>query len=62
MTKFKIGELVRLRSGGPKMTVKMAPDESMGLEEVLCVWFKGDLEISESYHPDMLVHVNDDDE
>ena len=56
MTKFKIGECVQLRSGSPEMTVRLAPNESLEIEHVLCVWFKGDVEVSESYHPDMLVH------
>jgi uncharacterized protein YodC (DUF2158 family) len=33
---FKVGEKVRLKSGSPDMTV-----ESVGTEEVLCVWFEG---------------------
>ena len=62
MTKFKIGDLVELRSGGPKMTVRVAPNESLGVEDVLCVRFKGDIEFDENYHPDMLVLVSGDDE
>ena len=61
MAKFKIGDLVQLRSGGPKMTVRLAPDESLGVEDVLCVRFKGDAEVDENYHPDMLVLVSDDE-
>ncbi len=34
---FKPGDVVRLRSGGPKMTVETAADE--GEDEVNCQWF-----------------------
>lgn len=37
MEKLKIGEVVMLRSGGPKMTVEFTPDDY----NVKCVWFQG---------------------
>lgn len=33
---FKIGDVVQLNSGGPKMTV-----DGFDLTEVICVWFQG---------------------
>jgi len=35
--KFKIGDVVRLKSGGPRMTVRLS--NYIGLEQVLCDWF-----------------------
>ena len=37
--KLKIGDVVRLKSGGPKMTVAK-PEDKYG--QVKCVWFTGD--------------------
>jgi len=34
---FKIGDLVELKSGGPKMTVSRLDDAGAGIE---CVWFE----------------------
>ncbi|MBX3267048.1 MAG: DUF2158 domain-containing protein [Acidobacteria bacterium] len=40
---WKIGEIVRLKSGGPKMTVKDIVDDDLGTVE--CEWFSKDGEI-----------------
>lgn len=37
-TQFKVGDVVKLRSGGPKMTISAARDNS---GDYTCVWFKG---------------------
>jgi len=37
--KLEIGDVVRLKSGGPKMTVAKPEDEQ---GQVKCVWFVGD--------------------
>jgi uncharacterized protein YodC (DUF2158 family) len=38
---FKIGDLVRLKSGGPLMTVEEVGERAMiGGEAVWCVWFE----------------------
>ena len=37
MEKLEIGQVVMLKSGGPKMTVEYTPDDHM----VKCVWFVG---------------------
>lgn len=39
---FKIGDIVRLKSGGPKMTVtEMYPDVATRKPLVKCTWFYG---------------------
>jgi len=47
---FKTGDLVKLKSGGPVMTVKFAEDQ-----KVWCVWFQGEKYSGEEFRPDMLV-------
>ncbi|ECC5188657.1 YodC family protein [Salmonella enterica] len=38
---FKVGDLVRLKSGGPLMTVEQVGESAMtGGEAVWCVWFE----------------------
>jgi uncharacterized protein YodC (DUF2158 family) len=43
LAEFKKGDIVRLKSGGPAMTVEIVSDYSpMGPEVgVLCIWFVG---------------------
>ena len=48
---FKVGDVVRLKSGGPSMTVKDA-ESSPGTVE--CVWFAGELIQSAYFVPDVL--------
>lgn len=37
-SKFAIGDIVKLKSGGPDMTVRVAPDSSRMYQ---CQWFAG---------------------
>lgn len=47
---FHEGNVVQLKSGGPKMTVTTVGTEAMTREEkVFCVWFDGKKEISGSF-------------
>jgi uncharacterized protein YodC (DUF2158 family) len=50
---FEIGETVRLRSGGPLMTVHDIGDYSpQGPNPgVLCVWFDGSKKVEDIFHP-----------
>ena len=51
--KFKTGDIVILRSGGPSMTVKEYPDPDS--PEVICQWFKKDGDLMEKgFHQDTL--------
>ena len=38
-TKFKVGEIVKLKSGGPEMTIQSLPGTSN--EYYYCQWFAG---------------------
>ncbi|MHB1952335.1 MAG: DUF2158 domain-containing protein [Sulfobacillus sp.] len=53
--KFKPGDVVVLRSGGPKMTV-MGYHHSSIIPAMLCSWFKDDTAMSE-YFAETQVHM-----
>lgn len=55
---FSIGDIVRLKSGGPRMTIQNIGDYSTsGLKlGVLCVWFESTTKHSDVFHPDSLEH------
>lgn len=36
---FDVGDIVRLRSGSPKMTVSAVTDADAGPQRVSCAWF-----------------------
>jgi uncharacterized protein YodC (DUF2158 family) len=36
----KVGDVVELKSGGPKMTVETIEDYGAGHEQAFCVWFE----------------------
>jgi uncharacterized protein YodC (DUF2158 family) len=40
MADFEPGETVRLKSGGPRMTVEQTGDDAFGQDTVWCVWFE----------------------
>lgn len=44
--KFKVGDLVQLKSGGPVMTVSKVPESSIDL--YTCQWFAG-AKLSQGY-------------
>lgn len=50
MDGFKVGDVVRLKSGGPKMTVSHIKDGN-----VWCTWFVGETDPKNAYFkPEML--------
>jgi uncharacterized protein YodC (DUF2158 family) len=54
-TRFKVGDTVRLKSGGPLMTVSSLTTDFDGHPVVKTTWFdKSDKECSGSYLKDML--------
>jgi uncharacterized protein YodC (DUF2158 family) len=44
MVEFKVGDTVRLNSGGPLMTVDIAVQRTDGGQNVYCIWFEGSLQ------------------
>jgi uncharacterized protein YodC (DUF2158 family) len=48
--KFEIGEVVCLKSGGPKMTVDGMGEYSEGFR-ISCVWFEGSKKFNGVFHP-----------
>jgi uncharacterized protein YodC (DUF2158 family) len=57
-TPFKVGDLVRLKSGGPKMTVN---DVRGGPEGILCFWFAGEKLENARFEPDALELASGED-
>ena len=55
--KFKIGDTVRLKSGGPLMTVTNVGNEE-GKDLVWCSWFEKGKE-SKGYYPTAAVEADD---
>ena len=61
--KFKAGDLVELRSGGPVMTVERV-SESFEMDDVWsygCTWFAGDKHQHSSFTEAALKGAEDDD-
>jgi len=61
--KFKAGQIVRLKSGGPKMTVQGYVHLGMDvyIDDVRCKWFVGNADKVGDFHEDSL-ELDDDDE
>lgn len=56
--RYKIGDIVRLKSGGPRMTVNQIYDSG----NVYCQWFAGNKLNSGGFEPNTIYHVKDEDE
>jgi len=53
--KFETGDVVRLKSGGPKMTVQeITQDED---EYIECIWFEEGNKMMDTFHPDTLEKI-----
>lgn len=61
MNKPKAGDIVRLKSGGPKMTVDDIIAPSNMPESARCVWFDGNERKSQVFSLDSLVLVADNE-
>jgi uncharacterized protein YodC (DUF2158 family) len=55
---FKRGDVVRLKSGGPEMTVKQEAGDPVGLTTVWCEWFAGDKLEQKPFEPECLEMVH----
>jgi len=51
---FKPGDVVQLKSGGPKMTVTKVDNNAARKPTVWCVWFIGDRKESGAFEPSTL--------
>ncbi len=55
MAQFKVGNVVMLKSGGPKMTVEaVGIDDETGKPVVVCSWFDGVTKVSETFAAESL--------
>jgi uncharacterized protein YodC (DUF2158 family) len=54
---FKPGDVVVLKSGGPKMTVESVGNAFGGTERVWCVWFEGIKKMDSDFSPESLKHA-----
>ena len=52
MNDFKRGDVVMLKSGGPKMTI-----DQIEANQVWCDWFEGSKKISDTFPPTSLEHT-----
>jgi uncharacterized protein YodC (DUF2158 family) len=55
MEDFEIGDVVQLRSGGPKMTVHSLVSDG----DVVCQWFEGNEVHEENFPKEVLKKVED---
>lgn len=60
--KFKVGQVVQLRSGGPEMTVSDISDVMGNKEKVRCQWFGGRKLEGGTFPEESLVEVPADEE
>lgn len=61
--KFKIGDVVQLKSGGPCMTIEVILKEISQRKEIFsgrygCVWFQGDERRTDNFLEDILTPVD----
>jgi len=54
---FKPGDVVMLKSGGPKMTVNAVGEQFGGAIRVWCDWFDGTKKLSGNFEPNSLKHA-----
>jgi uncharacterized protein YodC (DUF2158 family) len=51
---FKAGDLVQLKSGGPKMVVEQVGEDFGRRKRVWCNWFDGNKKSSDTFAPEQL--------
>lgn len=55
---FKPGDVVKLKSGGPAMTVNAVGEQFGGGIRVWCDWFEGSKKFSSDFEPSALKHAS----
>ncbi len=60
-SKFSIGDIVQLKSGGPKMTIKKVT-EGFDEEPIQCQWFSGSKLQNGWFRPESIMRVDESDE
>jgi len=61
MDEFKVGMIVQLKSGGPKMTI-VEIDTEMRYRSINCHWFSGSKLEYGSFHPKSLIIIKEEQE
>jgi uncharacterized protein YodC (DUF2158 family) len=51
---FEKGDVVQLKSGGPKMTVSNTGKDMYDQEKVWCVWFEKTKKFEDTFEPEIL--------
>lgn len=54
MVQLKVGDVVRLKSGGPSMTVTQVGEDAYGVPMVWCAWFEGTKPMDGTFPPGAL--------
>ena len=63
MPNLKIGDVVKLRSGGPRMTITgEATEYANGQTMVECTWFDGSKKVTDVFPPQVLEVLNEDEQ
>ncbi|WP_316398499.1 YodC family protein [Bradyrhizobium sp. 33ap4] len=52
---FKAGDVVQLKSGGPRMTVSQVGEDQYGQRKVWCVWFEKTKKYEDTFEPEILM-------
>ncbi len=60
-TKYEVGDIVQLKSGGPQMTVKKITDKFMDDEPINCQWFSGSKLQDGWFNAESLVKIEDEE-
>lgn len=55
---YEIGDVVKLRSGGPSMTVTNFGSAYGPADDVVCVWFDGNDKKSSTFRPASLAKID----
>jgi uncharacterized protein YodC (DUF2158 family) len=54
---FKVGDVVQLKSCGPKMTVTAVGEDGFGVLTIWCAWFVGAKQQDSTFVPGALAHA-----